>query len=82
LLYDRGAAVAHLDCDHVFAGLKVAMVLSVIGAVVGEFAGSQAGIGFLIRFSAARLSSNAVRQEPHRKLACPHRLRWSRHQVR
>ena len=34
---------------YVFAGLDVAAVLSVIGAIVGEFVGAQAGLGFLIQ---------------------------------
>jgi NitT/TauT family transport system permease protein len=33
----------------VFAGLELAAVFSVIGAVVGEFVGSQAGLGYLIQ---------------------------------
>jgi len=33
---------------HMFAGLKTASTLSVIGAVVAEFTGSQAGLGYLI----------------------------------
>lgn len=33
---------------YVFVGLDVAIVLSVIGAIVGEFVGSQAGLGYLI----------------------------------
>lgn len=32
----------------IFAGLEIATVLAVIGAVVGEFVGAQAGLGFLI----------------------------------
>jgi NitT/TauT family transport system permease protein len=32
-----------------FAGLELAAVFSVIGAVVGEFVGSQAGLGYLIQ---------------------------------
>jgi len=32
----------------IFAGLEIAAVLAVIGAVVGEFVGAQAGLGFLI----------------------------------
>ena len=34
---------------YVFAGLDVAAVLSVIGAIVGEFVGAQAGLGFMIQ---------------------------------
>ena len=33
---------------YIFVGLDVAIVLSVIGAIVGEFVGAQAGLGFLI----------------------------------
>lgn len=33
---------------YIFVGLDVAIVLSVIGAIVGEFVGSQAGLGHLI----------------------------------
>ena len=33
---------------YVFVGLDVAIVLSVIGAIVGEFVGAKAGLGYLI----------------------------------
>ncbi len=33
---------------YIFAGLDIAVVLSVIGAIVAEFVGSQSGIGYLI----------------------------------
>jgi len=33
---------------YIFVGLDVAIILSVIGAIVGEFVGSQAGLGYLI----------------------------------
>jgi NitT/TauT family transport system permease protein len=33
---------------YIFVGLDVSIVLSVIGAIVGEFVGSQAGLGYLI----------------------------------
>lgn len=33
---------------HFFAGLKVAITLAVIGAVIGEFVGSESGLGFLV----------------------------------
>lgn len=33
---------------HFFAGLKVAITLSVIGAVIGEFVGAESGLGFLV----------------------------------
>jgi NitT/TauT family transport system permease protein len=32
----------------IFAGLEIAVVFSVIGAVVGEFVGAQSGLGYLI----------------------------------
>jgi NitT/TauT family transport system permease protein len=32
----------------IFAGAKVAMTLAVIGAVVGEFVGSDKGLGYVI----------------------------------
>lgn len=33
---------------YIFVGLDVAIVLSIIGAIVGEFVGSEAGLGYLI----------------------------------
>lgn len=33
----------------IFAGLELAMVLSVIGAIVGEFVGARAGLGYMIQ---------------------------------
>jgi NitT/TauT family transport system permease protein len=33
---------------YVFVGLDVAIVLSVIGAIVGEFVGAKAGLGYLL----------------------------------
>ncbi|MDB5650303.1 MAG: Binding-protein-dependent transport system inner rane component, partial [Hyphomicrobiales bacterium] len=32
----------------IFAGLEIAAVMAVIGAVVGEFVGAQQGLGYLI----------------------------------
>ena len=43
----RIARVPHA-LPYIFAGLDVSIVLSVIGAVVGEFVGAQAGLGYLI----------------------------------
>jgi NitT/TauT family transport system permease protein len=34
---------------YIFAGLEVAMIFSLIGAIVGEFVGAQAGLGMLIQ---------------------------------
>ena len=33
---------------YIFVGLDVAIVLSVIGAIAGEFVGAQAGLGYMI----------------------------------
>jgi NitT/TauT family transport system permease protein len=33
---------------YIFVGLDIAIVLSVIGAIVGEFVGAKAGLGYLI----------------------------------
>jgi len=44
----------------VFSGFKVAAVLSVVGAVVGEWVGSDEGLGFLIIQSNAKLATTTV----------------------
>lgn len=44
----------------VFAGLKVAATLAVIGAVVGEFSGGNAGLGYLLLIQAGRLDMAAA----------------------
>lgn len=38
----------------IFSGMKVAVTLSVIGIVVGEFIGSSKGLGYLILFASSR----------------------------
>jgi NitT/TauT family transport system permease protein len=40
---------------HMFAGLKIAICLAVVGAIVGEFVGSDNGLGYLILTSAGSL---------------------------
>ena len=42
---------------HIFAGLQVAVVLSLIGALVGEFVGSDRGLGNLIQTSQASMDT-------------------------
>lgn len=42
---------------YVFAGLRIAIVFSVIGAIVGEFVGAEAGLGYLIRASQTNLDA-------------------------
>jgi NitT/TauT family transport system permease protein len=44
----------------VFAGLKTASVLAVIGAIVGEFLGGGTGLGAQIRISSSRLAMDRV----------------------
>ena len=43
-----------------FAGLKVAATLSVIGTVVGEFSGGNAGLGYLLLMQVGRLETAAA----------------------
>lgn len=40
---------------HIFAGLKIAICLAVVGAIVGEFVGSDHGLGYLLLTSAGSL---------------------------
>lgn len=42
---------------HIFAGLQISIVLSLIGAVVGEFVASSEGIGWLIQASLANFNT-------------------------
>ena len=46
-----------------FSGLKVAITLAVVGAVIGEFVGAEEGLGYLILFYGAR-------QDTAEMLAC------------
>jgi NitT/TauT family transport system permease protein len=43
-----------------FAGFKIAICLSVVGAVVGEFVGSDQGLGFLLLTSTGNLDGSLV----------------------
>lgn len=43
-----------------FGGLEVGVIFALIGAVVGEFVGAQAGLGYLIQFRSARLDLPGV----------------------
>jgi NitT/TauT family transport system permease protein len=51
----RAQIMRHLQIPsalpHIFAGLEVAVILSVTGAVVAEFVGSSQGLGYLIQAS-------------------------------
>ncbi|MBV9121634.1 MAG: ABC transporter permease [Chloroflexi bacterium] len=41
----------------IFGGLKLSGTLSILGAVVGEFVGSKAGLGYLVNYSAFQLDT-------------------------
>ncbi len=45
---------------HIFAGLQIAIVLSLIGAVVAEFVSSSRGLGYLINSAAVTLEVNVM----------------------
>ena len=38
----------------IFVGMKIAITLAVIGAVIGEFVGAQDGLGYLILISSTQ----------------------------
>jgi NitT/TauT family transport system permease protein len=42
------------------AGLKVAITFSVIGAIVGEFAGASEGLGYMIQFASTQLDTPLI----------------------
>lgn len=44
----------------IFAGLKVAMTLAVVGAIVGEFVGASEGLGYLLMFATAQMQTALV----------------------
>jgi NitT/TauT family transport system permease protein len=45
---------------HVFSGMKVAITLAVVGAVVGEFVGSDRGLGFLVVTASSTMNTPVV----------------------
>ena len=45
---------------NIFNGMKIAVTMSMIGVVVGEFITSQAGLGYLILFAASRAESAII----------------------
>jgi NitT/TauT family transport system permease protein len=45
---------------YLFAGLRIAITFSVIGAVVAEFAGATEGLGYLIQFASTQLDTPLV----------------------
>ena len=55
----RRVQVPH-SLPQLMAGLKVAITLSVIGAIVGEFAGASGGLGYMIQFASTQLETPLV----------------------
>jgi ABC-type proline/glycine betaine transport system permease subunit len=45
---------------HIFSGLKVAITLAVIGAIVAEFIGADTGLGYLILTNSGALKTSVV----------------------
>jgi NitT/TauT family transport system permease protein len=60
----RGEVLLRVRIPHslpqLMAGLKVAITFSVIGAIVGEFAGANAGLGYVIQFASTQLDTALV----------------------
>ena len=44
----------------IFAGLKVAITLAVVGAITGEFVGSQSGLGYLLTSASGQMDTALV----------------------
>ena len=45
---------------YLMSGMKIAITLSVIGAIVGEFAGASAGLGYVIQFASTQMETALV----------------------
>lgn len=45
---------------NIFAGMKVAITLAVVGAITGEFVGSQAGLGYLLTSASGQMDTALV----------------------
>lgn len=45
---------------HIFAGLKIAVTMAIIGVVVGEFVTAQAGLGYIIMFATSAAETALV----------------------
>lgn len=45
---------------HLFAGMKVAITLAAVGAIVGEFVGSNTGLGYLLLFANGNVDSKLL----------------------
>jgi len=53
-------ARGHRRCRRCFAGFKIAVCLAVVGAIVGEFVGSDRGLGYLLLTSTGTLDGTLV----------------------
>jgi NitT/TauT family transport system permease protein len=60
----RGKILLRVRIPHslpyLMAGLKVAITFSVIGAIVGEFAGANQGLGYVIEFASTQLDTPLI----------------------
>ena len=60
----RGKILMRVRIPHslpyLMAGLKVAITFSVIGAIVGEFAGANQGLGYVIEFASTQLDTPLI----------------------
>src|SRR5262249_10677506 len=45
---------------NIFGGLKVAITLAVVGAITGEFVGSQEGLGYLLTSASGKMETPLV----------------------
>ena len=45
---------------HLFSGMKIAVTMSMIGVIVGEFITAQAGLGYLIIFATSRAETGVI----------------------
>jgi NitT/TauT family transport system permease protein len=61
---NRGKILLRVRIPHslpfLMAGLKVAITFSVIGAIVGEFAGANQGLGYVIEFASTQLDTPLI----------------------
>ena len=44
----------------IFSGMKIAMTMSVIGVIIGEFISAKAGLGFYILYAGSRMETAAI----------------------
>ena len=59
---------------YIFAGLKVSIVFAATGAIVGEFVGANAGLGYLLLRGTSYLDMPLIFAVPRRALRRRHRV--------